>query len=162
MIRVMTWKLYVIEINKLISESSIDTYSIYQLFNSLRIKGRFNSPALTNEELKVYQDELKQHSKFISSLRDLRNYLYAHKNKDRKDEMKNSEFMFVDVDALNKSIEKIIKGIGAKLIDTEYILKSPGFESKKLDLLRILSNEWENKNLELVKQFNEHQKNKKK
>lgn len=145
MMRHMIWNFCAIELAKLVSNDSRDKLRIKPMLNELKERGEYAELNCPIEEIKYWESLLKNHKKVIHKINLFRNKVYAHTDLDRNKHINGKSIFFKEVEALNNSIEVILKGIYIHLYDTDFLFKTPGFESRKFNLLEILGSEQKNR-----------------
>jgi hypothetical protein len=155
------WRNLVIELAKIISDNTNQSFNIFKLLRKLEKSGDFREFKYSNEKIENWRKELTKHDKTIKEIEVLRNKIYSHTDRNKKEFIENSEIDFQKTENLINLIILIIKDIYAELLDTHAEIRPLNYTENDFNILRILSNERKQRNENRVKKFiSEANKNK--
>lgn len=134
----MHWRLCIVEIHKLVSESTSDKYRLRHFINKLKPEGYYRSIKISKSKIEKWEKSLKDHKELINDIRTLRDKLYAHTDTDAA-ELKHIEIRFSQVNELLNFTGEIIQEIYLIAFDSHYMLTTARFETDKPKFLKELA-----------------------
>lgn len=133
------FRVLIVELAKLYSDSNQDKYRLRKLLDSLKPEGRFQVINFPKADLDLWESKIEKNKNAIKSIKTLRNKFYAH-----------SDFSFYFTEEFNidlyeiKSLvelaEDIIQKISSFVFDVDYdYSSSPYFDEKRFFILSLLA-----------------------
>ena len=140
-IRHVLWRMTVIELSKLFSNSSKrDRYNINHFISKLKKDGHFGDMRIAKSSIEKWELAVSNNQTHINNILILRDKIYAHTDP-KKDDYKAIDLSFQDVEVLIKIVEDIIKEIYIVVFDSGTDMSTPIFDRGSFDMIKILAAE---------------------
>lgn len=135
---ILFWRLCIIEIHKLVSDSEKDEFRLSFFISKLKTSGHFRILKISEEKIKTWEKRLDDANPYIDKIRGLRDKSYAHTDRD-EDKVKEMAVSFPEVNEILNITGEIIQEMYYVVYDSHFLLDTPGFEWKKPAFLKHLT-----------------------
>jgi AbiU2 len=137
-IRHSLWRMSVIELVKLYSSKENDKFNLQKILNRLSPGGDYAELGIDYFDIVRWESRLLGKEIAISNIVTLRDKIYAHTDPNKND-YKQLEVYFYDIEELLEIAATIIKDIYLKVFQTTINLKTPTFDRTDFDLVKVLA-----------------------
>jgi hypothetical protein len=142
--RDMMWRMSLIELSKLFSESkNRDRYNLLHFLSKLKNDGHFGAIGIADSKREHWEQLIAAHNDIIGKVLTLRDKVYAHTDSETEI-LKQITLSFPDIQKLIGVAEEIIQGIYGHFgehADMEPVI----FDKRRFNILKILANEREDR-----------------
>lgn len=128
------WRLLIIELSKLFSDSGNQSYNLLKLLRKLGKAGDYRSLQFDEKTLNSLQEKTNQLQIAINEITRLRNGFYAHADSDPFEKIKTA-LTTGDCEKLIDLAEEIIRTVADRLTEVDYIVYPLYYNSKNFDLI---------------------------
>ena len=153
LIRLYLWQTCIIETSKLFSTRKGDKFRLSHFIQKCKNDGHYGPLKLDPEKVAKWEGFLEDNKKVIDDIMTLRDKVYAHRDRDIDDLKIGVSFM--QVQTLLTLAEEIIREIYLTVFESGIHLATPGFESGKFDIIKILYDSREASLKPMVDLYNE-------
>ncbi|MBW4360239.1 hypothetical protein [Flavobacterium taihuense] len=143
-IRHILWRMTIIELSKLFSNSKNDVYNLNHFINKLKRNQSFGDIGILEEKIQNWEKILLDNQKLIKNVLNLRNKVYAHKDR-KNDDLKLLDIRFKEIEILINLSEEIITEIHSVAFDSDVRFKAIYFNKDRFNLIKILAEEKKNR-----------------
>ena len=154
-IRLILWKMAVIELAKLFKET--DRFSIIRFIKKLKKDGYYGDLGVDSDVINNWQKSIEENKSSIETIIKLRDKLYAHTDS-AKEKYLYESISFEQTKKLIEIVESVISEIYSVVLDSYADLSSPIFERKRFNIIKILSKAHEDRLEEFKLHFEERRK----
>jgi hypothetical protein len=137
-IRHSLWRLTIIELSKLYSSKENDKFNLHKLVNRFSEEGFCSKLGIDFSDVLIWESQIISKGVAIENVNTLRDKIYAHTDPN-KDSYKTIDLFFHDIETLLEIAASIIKDINLKVFAITADLKTPTFDRKDFDMVRILA-----------------------
>lgn len=140
-IRHILWRMTIIELSKLYSNSSErDRYNLKHFISKLKKGGYFGDMGISQASIEKWELALSVNQNQIKNILTLRDKIYAHTDP-RRDDNNTIDLSFQDIEVLIKLAEDIIKEIYIVVFDADADMSPLIFDPNRFDMIKILATE---------------------
>jgi hypothetical protein len=139
-IRFSLWQITIIELNKLISESSSHKFNFYSLIKNLKHGGHYSSFRVSESNIIAWENVLLLHEGLTAKVKRLRDKLYAHTDR-ITEELKSTSIILSDISNLILVLQNLLNTIGQTTLQLDYVFSEVYFNEDDFDLVKILAEE---------------------
>lgn len=140
-IRHILWRMTIIELSKLFSNSpKRDRFNVFHFISKLKKAGHFGDMGISEVKIAKWEADLKLNQKHIDNILTLRDKIYAHTDP-KKEDYKAIDLSFQDVEILIKVVVDIIKEIYLVVFDAGTIMETPNFDRGNFKIIKVLAEE---------------------
>ena len=144
-IRHILWRMTIIELSKLFSNSkNRDKYNLNHFINKLKRNQYFGDIGVLEEKIQNWDKILQDNQKLIDEVLILRDKVYAHTDP-KKDDFKLIDISFQEIEILINLSEEIITEIYSVAFDSDVRFRAIYFNKDRFNLIKILVEEKKNK-----------------
>lgn len=148
-IRLILWKMTVVELSKLFKNSSnSDRYNIFHFISKLKKGGHFGKMGISAEKISFWEEQIEENSNTITEILKLRDKLYSHTDVN-SNRYKVSDITFEKTEKLILIVESIIHEIYSTVFDSHPIMNTVYFNKQNFNLIKVLAYEKERRMKEL-------------
>ncbi|MDB5143425.1 MAG: hypothetical protein JWQ66_2138 [Mucilaginibacter sp.] len=139
-IRYALWKMLIIDLAKLFSDSENQKFNLFKLLGKLTPGHHYRSFKFNEETLNKWDAEFHNHVIAIAEIDTLRNKYSAHADGDpfRKE---STSLTFPQIGALIDFANDIIVELSSKILSIHMFVKPMYFDSRNMDFVKILADE---------------------
>jgi len=142
-IRLILWKMTVIELSKLFKNShNSDRYNIFHFMSKLKREGYFGDMGISTEKISLWEAQIEENSSTIIEVLNLRDKLYSHTDVN-SEKYKVSNITFEKTEKLILIVESIIHEIYTIIFHSHPIMNTVYFNKQNFNMLKILADEKE-------------------
>jgi len=140
-IRHILWRITIIEMSKIFSSSkNRDRFNLRHFLTKLKHGGQFSQVGIKDSSVTKWETELLDNELTINNILTLRDKIYAHSDL-RKDDFRNIEISFQDIEKLICIAESIVKEIYFTVFDADTEMSTIVFDKQNFNIIRILADE---------------------
>jgi hypothetical protein len=140
-IRHILWRMTIIELSKLFSNSkNRDKYNLNHFINNLKRNQYFGDIGILEEKIQKWEKILQDNQKLIEDVLILRDKVYAHTDP-KKDDFKLIDISFQEIEILINLSEEIIVEIYSVAFDSDVRFRTIYFNKDRFNLIKILAEE---------------------
>lgn len=144
-IRHMLWRMTIIELSKLFSNSkNRDKFNLNHFINKLKKNQYFGDIGILQEKIENWEKILQDNHKLINNILILRDKIYAHRDP-KKDDFKLIDITFQEIEILINLSEEIITEIYSVAFDSHAHITTIYFKKNQFKLIKILAEEKKNR-----------------
>lgn len=144
-IRHVLWRMTIIELSKLFSNSkNRDKYNLFHFINKLKRNQYFGDIGILNEKILHWEIILTDNQNLVDDILVLRDKVYAHTDPKNK-HLKLLDISFQEIEILIKLSEEIIIEIYSVAFDADVRFRPVYFNKERFNLIKILAEEKRNR-----------------
>lgn len=137
-IRLALWRLTVIELCKLFSDSENQKYNLQKLLRKIAKDNKYKDLNFDNDILKQYQENLNGFADSIDEIKRLRDKLYAHTDIDPFEKIATT-LGLADCGRLIAFGEELLQYLAGITCKEHYVFNTLYFDSREFNFIKILS-----------------------
>jgi hypothetical protein len=145
-IRHSLWRLSVIELHKIVTKSSTDSYNIWAFLKNLE-NNNYKEHSISLDKINQWRTQLVSKKHILKKIGLLRNKVYAHT--DPAKSKLEIDITFKETEEIILFIESIVKDIYSSL-NIAFLTETPLFEAEGFDIIKILADEQESRIQKLI------------
>ena len=143
-IRDILWRMTIIELSKLFSNSTNrDKYNLNNFIGRLKRNQYFGDIGILEEKIENWEKILQDNQKLINDILILRDKVYAHTDS-QKEHFKLIDISFHEIEVLINLSEEIILEIYSVVFDSDVRFRTIYFNKEQFNLIKILVEEKKN------------------
>lgn len=146
------WRLTIIELAKLTSNSRYQHFRIINLLQKLKKGGYYGKLGFNQQRIIEWEEELSRNKDILKKIETLRNKVYSHTDPN-KNEYINSEITFNEIKRILNIIKGIIIEISKELLNTHFIIESLMNVGKNFKIVEKLTENEEARKKKLISDF---------
>lgn len=113
------YRICFVDLHKLLSKSKNDQFNLHELIDKLSINGVYYNKNISKDLIDKWKESLNDEEDIIKDIKDVRNKIYSHTDKDYKKVIERSEMTFDDIRRIIEKIKIILQEIHALALDTD-------------------------------------------
>jgi hypothetical protein len=137
-IRLALWRLTVIELCKLFSDSDSQKYNLKKLLRKIANNDKYKELNFDNDTLKQYHKNLNEFDDSIDEIKRLRDKFYAHTDVDPFEKIA-STLSLADCERLIVFAEELLQYLAGITCNEHYVFNTLYYDSRQFNFIKILS-----------------------